>query len=348
MQEANLKVIKPKAIQEGATAGIFTPSSPAHIWFNDKYQHALTQLIANGFKIVEGNLTKTFCSQGYRTAPPQARAAEIMDLIENTQVDFLIATIGGFNSSSLLPYLDFKKIAAARKIITGYSDITSLHMGILTQANLSTFYGPAVIPTFGEWPQAFPESIASFKALAYGHRTEGNKLPEFKYWSNQFRNALSAEWKSGERQYSINNGVHILTEGNAEGPIIIANLNTLCSLAGTKYFPDLTEKILLIEDEIAPFTEEERALTHLKLLGIFDDIIGLIIGKPEVPETKTEAFTYEDLILEIVGKRNYPIISQFDCGHTHPSHTLAQMLKVRIVAKNNQFVFEFLESATNS
>ena len=104
-------------------------------------------------------------------------------------------------------------------------------------------------------------------------------------------------------------------------------------LAGTKYFPNLKSKILLIEEQ-APFTEEEWSLTHLKLLGVFDDIVGLIIGKPEILDTKKAPFTYEDLILEIVGKRNYPIVSQFDCGHTHPSHTLAQMLKVKIEAEN--------------
>nr|BFD32875.1 LD-carboxypeptidase [Pigmentibacter ruber] len=338
-------IIKPKALKFGATAGIFTASSPAHIWFKEKYFHAIEQLKKNGFKIHEGQITKQFISQGYRTACPKERAQEFMDLIENPKVDFLIATIGGFNSSSLLPYLDFKKIAQARKIISGYSDITSLHMGILTQASLSTFYGPAVIPTFGEWPEGFSESIASFKNLSSETKLNNYEIKPFKYWSNHFRNALNSEWKTGKRKYHLNNGVKILNQGYAEAPIIIANLNTLCSLAGTKYFPDLKEKILLIEDEHASFTEEERALTHLKLLGVFDNIVGLIIGKPEILENKNAPFTYEDLIFEIVGKQNYPIVSQFDCGHTHPSHTLAQMLNVKIGATNENFNFEILEAA---
>lgn len=340
-------IIKPKPIKIGSTAGIFTASSPAHIWFKEKYLHAIEQLNQNGFQVCEGNLTKQFKSQSYRTAPPKERAAEFMELIENEKVDFLIATIGGFNSSSLLPYLDYHKIAQARKIITGYSDITSLHMGILTQANLATFYGPAVIPTFGEWPIAFPESIASFKQLAFKNDSPVKTLQSFPNWSNHFRNALTEEWKSGTRNYFPNAGVKILNSGIVEAPIIVANLNTLSALAGTKYFPNLKSKILLIEEEQAPFTEEERSLTHLKLLGVFDDIVGLIIGKPEILDTKKAPFTYEDLILEIVGKRNYPIVSQFDCGHTHPSHTLAQMLKVKIEAENGNFKFEILEHAVS-
>ena len=76
-------IIKPKPIKIGSTAGIFTASSPAHIWFKEKYLHAIEQLNQNGFQVCEGNLTKQFKSQSYRTAPPKERAAEFMGLIEN-------------------------------------------------------------------------------------------------------------------------------------------------------------------------------------------------------------------------------------------------------------------------
>ena len=64
-----------------------------------------------------------------------------MSLIKDDDVDFLMATIGGNTSGSIIPYLDYELIAKKRKIFTGYSDITALHMAILTQAKLSTFYG---------------------------------------------------------------------------------------------------------------------------------------------------------------------------------------------------------------
>jgi muramoyltetrapeptide carboxypeptidase len=71
----------------------------------------------------------------------------------------------------------------------------------------------------------------------------------------------------------------------------------------------------------ADFELQERSFNQLKLMGVFDHIKGLIIGKPEFPNEKGALFSYEVLIMEIVGKRNYPIISHFDCGHTHPMHT---------------------------
>ena len=38
--------------------GVYAPSSPAHIWFEEKYLFAKKQLENMGFEIVEGNLVK--------------------------------------------------------------------------------------------------------------------------------------------------------------------------------------------------------------------------------------------------------------------------------------------------
>ncbi|KAB8030951.1 S66 family peptidase [Fluviispira multicolorata] len=341
------KIIKPKRIKIGDTVGIFTPSTPANVLFKEKYLHAISELKRIGFNVIEGDLTKKSVKQGYRSGNPKERAQEFMDLIENQNVDFLMSTIGGYNSSSLIPYLDFDIIKKNRKIITGYSDITSLHMAILTQSNLSTFYGPAVVPTFGEWPHAFSESVESFLTLGTSIHLRNYKQPFFEKWSNHFRNAFTDEWKSVERKYEFNSGYKIISSGVIEAPIIIANLNTLCSLAGTSYFPDFCDNILLIEEECADFAEEERSLTQLKLMGVFENIKGLIVSKPEFLNNKGADFSYEELIMEVVGKRKYPIIYNYDCGHTHPMHTLPQMINIRLEALQNNVNITFLESAVD-
>jgi len=103
--------------------------------------------------------------------------------------------------------------------------------------------------------------------------------------------------------------------------------------AGTTYFPNLENKILLIEEMNAPLSEEERDLRHLERLGAFDVIAGLIISKPEVYDQENAPFNYDDLVLEIVGRnRKYPIVSQFDCGHTNPTLTIAEMTLASLTA----------------
>lgn len=324
------EIILPNKIKNGDTVGIFTPSSPANTWFQEKFKHGVNEIEKAGFKVKLGALTSKMVSQGYRSGTPQERADEFMELISNDEVDFLMSTIGGYNSSSMLSLLDYKLIRESRKIITGYSDVTALHMAILTQSNLSSFYGPALIPTFGEWPNVFQESLDSFIKMSTLDNDEEYNLPLFPKWSSHFRNAFTDEWKTIERVYENNNSPTILSKGKVEAPIIVANINTVCSLAGTKYFPEFNGEILLLEEMNADFDQEERSFTQLKLMGVFDKISGLIIGKPEVLNSKKAPFDYDELIIECIGERDYPIISSFDCGHTHPMHTIPQMSFVKI------------------
>ena len=60
-----------------------------------------------------------------------------------------MSVIGGSNSNSLLPYLDFDALKRDPKIVIGYSDVTALLLGIHAQTGLVTFYGPALVASFG-------------------------------------------------------------------------------------------------------------------------------------------------------------------------------------------------------
>ena len=110
------------------------------------------------------------------------------------------------------------------------------------------------------------------------------------------------------------------------------------SNAGTKHFPDFQGKVLLIETMSGNMGSEERLWRHLDLLGIFDQITGLLVGKFENLNMLNAPFSHADLILEIVGKRDYPIISEFDCSHTIPMLTLSQLSEVHIKASKPQNV----------
>jgi muramoyltetrapeptide carboxypeptidase LdcA involved in peptidoglycan recycling len=337
-------IIKPKAIKSGATVGIYTPSFPANVKFRKKYEHGIQQLINAGYKVIEGFLTANMSSQGYRSGGPKERAKEFMDLVQNPDVDFMMSTIGGCNSSSMIPYLDFNKIRENAKIISGFSDVTSLHMAILTQSGLSTFYGPAVVPSFGEWPTILPETLDNFRMATEFSESPEREVKIFDQWSNHFRNALTDEWMSIERQYEKNPGWKVLVDGHSKAPIIVANLNTLGALAGTPFFPKFNGEILLLEEMDAPLNLQERSLRHMQLLGVFENISGLIIGKPEKLDIMGAPFSYDDLILELIGTPKFPVVSNFDCGHTHPMLTISQMVNVELFLKNGEAKFKIMEN----
>lgn len=330
-----MKLIRPKALTSGATIGIFTPSSPSHIALRKKYLHGLSVIKSFGFKVKEGWLTASEKHQGYRSGSPKDRADEFMALIRDPEVDCLVSTIGGANSSSMIPYLDFDEIRANPKIISGYSDVTSLHLAILAYSGLSTFYGPAVVPSFGEWPTMIEETKNSFFDAVT--TTSGTKLLSVpSRWSNHFRDAKGDGWKTDPRQWEQNPGWRCLVSGEATAPVVVVNLNTLLTTAGTTCFPDLNGKILILEEMEAPMSRLERNLRHLERLGVFGVIKGLIFGKPEFFVQENAPFGLEDLLLEVLGPQaNYPVVVNFDCGHAHPSLTIAEMASLTLNAKSD-------------
>jgi muramoyltetrapeptide carboxypeptidase len=319
-----LPLIKPLALKEGDVVGIFTPSAPANVLFREKYLHGIRELERIGLKVVEGPLTSKVIRDGYRSGSPHERADEFMHLIRDEKVRGLVSAIGGMNSGSMLPYLNFEEIRSSRKVICGYSDVTALHMAILSVSGLSTFYGPAVMPSFGEWPHVLEDTMTSFWRAVASHCEGKRGISPPARFSVQFRDAKTDAWKVVPREFQANVGWKVVSPGRASGPMIVANLNTLLTLAGTKFFPDVEGSILVIEDMNAPLSQMERSLRQLDLMGCFSSINALVIGKPENYDQQGASFDLEGLIAEVVGNRSYPILSNFDCGHSVPMLTLAQ------------------------
>lgn len=331
-------------LKKGDTIGVFTPSSPAYAFNEGLFLNGIKNLLNLGFNIKEGSVTKTRSSQGYRSADPQERANEFMELIRDPEVHALISTIGGNNSSSLIPYLDFDLIRQSKKLICGFSDVTSLHLAILKFSGLRTLYGPSVMCWFGEWPDGIPQSTEWFMdATMNPPRVRQIEAPA--HWSNHKRRWDNGDWKNLPRNWQKNEGWKVLSKGQVEAPILAVNFNTLMTAAGTAYWPEVEGKVLLLEDMAAALSRTERHLRQLHLMGVFDKLAGLIIGKPELYEQEGAPFGYDDLFKEIIGPRSYPIVSNFDCSHTVPMISIPQLSPIRLIASATVATFTFLPDA---
>jgi len=340
-----MNLLKPYALKKGDTIGIFTPSSPAYMVNEELFTNGIKNIKKLGFKVKLGFLTSSRSTQGYRSGTPQERAKEFMDLIQDDNVQALISTIGGMNSNSLIPYLDFDLIRKSRKIICGYSDLTSLHLSILKYSGLKTIYGPSVMTWFGEYPNGVKESVASFLEAVTNTENKERIIDPFPKWSNHLRDWSNGDWKRIPREWKKNQGWKVLNPGEMEAEIVVANLNTLMSAAGTDYFPNLSGKILLIEEMSSPWSRQERSLRQLQIMGVFDKISGLILGKPEMPNSEGAEFSLDELLIEIIGQRNYPVISEFDCSHTIPMHSIGERSQIYLKATAGyNTVFKILES----
>lgn len=110
------------------TVGVFSSSSPISATVPTRYDRGKAYLISKGFNVIDGNLYRR--SDYYRSGSIKERASEFNELLYNDDVRILMASIGGNNTNSILPYIDYEYLKRNPKIVIGYSDTTALLLAI--------------------------------------------------------------------------------------------------------------------------------------------------------------------------------------------------------------------------
>ncbi|MCX4070763.1 S66 family peptidase [Aeromonas caviae] len=313
-----MTLLKPPGLNPGDTIGFFSPSSAATAWAPNRFARAKAYLAAQGFELKAGSLTGE--QDHWRSGSIAARAAELNALIRDPQVRAIMSVIGGSNSNSLLPYLDFDALKRDPKIVIGYSDVTALLLGIHAQTGLVTFYGPALVASFGELSPLVDETLAGFLSVCMaGGASLPHRLPTPTQWTEE---RLDWEHQTRAKQCWPNRLISVGT-GRVRGRLIGGNLNTLAGIWGSPFMPSIERgDILLLEDSLKTAETVERSFAHLKLCGVFDRIGALVLGKHELFDSQGSGRRPLDILLEVVGEPTFPILAEYDCAHTHPMLTL--------------------------
>lgn len=309
--------MKAKKYDKTKAIGIFSSSSPISATVPLRYDRGKEYLETKGFPVVNGALFRK--QDAYRSGSIQERADEFNRLLYNADVQILMAAIGGNNSNSLLPYIDYDYLKKHPKIIVGYSDTTALLLGIYAKTGLVTFYGPALASSFGEFPPFVDMTFDSFRNMI----CEGVSIP-YEYplppvWTDEFIN-----WSEQNRGKKQNDNHWLCVRpGLCRGRLIGGNLNTMEGFFGTEYMPEIRDgDILLIEDSLKDACTIERSFSLLKLAGVLDRIGGIILGKHEQFDNNGTGRKPYEILLEVLGDRSIPILAEFDCCHTHPMLTM--------------------------
>lgn len=238
---------------------------------------------------------------GYLSSDIKSRAEDIHACWRNPDIDLIIASRGGYGSAKLLPHLDWKLMKTRAIPVLGYSDITALHLAMISkQVGI---------------PIAAPMAV---------HMQEALKDPlttDWLAWSLREGKARSRKRKVFKMRPTV------LKAGSAEGKILPVNLTVLCSLVGTPYLPDLCESILLLEDIHEPVYKVDRCLTQLLLSGGLTECCGVIFGDFRRCGNKRERAC---LFGKIAGKIKGPVISGFPFGHFLPMACLRYNAHTRI------------------
>ena len=322
-----------KAKKPGAelTIGVFSSSSPISATVPQRYNRGKQYLTAHGIRVIDGSL----CGKRdhYRSGSIKERAAEFNQLLYNDEVQVLMAAIGGYNTNSILPYIDYEYLKQHPKIIIGYSDVTALLLGIYAKTGLVTFYGPALAASFGEFPPFVDMTFAHFRALVCDELTLPYEYPMPAVWTDEF-----ISWSEQDRgKTAAANSWVCVNPGSCHGRLIGGNLNTMQGFFGTEYMPEIRDgDILFIEDSLKDACTIERSFSLLKLAGVLDRVGGIILGKHEKFDDNGTGRKPHEVLLEVLNGRPVPLLAEFDCCHTHPMFTLPLGCRVELDAGNKK------------
>lgn len=292
--------------------GIFCPSNPlARSPKPTDYQF----LISKGLEVYEHPQVRI--RQNHFAGTIQDRVDAIHSMLKDDSINILMAFWGGANTNQILPYLDYELFKKYPKPIIGFSDVTALLLAVNKLTGIKTYMGASGI-TFDK-PEPFEYSFEYFKKVVIEKDREVVVKDSPIYADDQYFLRPDNDHRIKQK----NTGSKVYKHGKAEGKIIAANLQTLLVLAGTKYFPDLNNKVLFLEEaEDEDPSMIHRFFTHLSQVIDLKILAGIAIGRfasqSGFKEANTEEMIYDDLFKDL----NIPIIYNLDFGHTDPLFTI--------------------------
>ncbi|OQX27955.1 MAG: LD-carboxypeptidase [Desulfobacteraceae bacterium IS3] len=321
----------PERLKTGDTIAFYSPSAPATCSAPRRFERAVGFLENKGFRLLGGSLTGK--SDFYRSGTIKARADELNALIRNPEVRCIMSVIGGGNSNAIVPFIDYKAFEKNPKIMVGYSDITPILLAIYSQTGIGTFYGPALVSSFGEFPPFSDLTFEYFSDILIRKQPLPYSYPLPRYWTDEM---INWEDKVRDKEQRANRLITV-TSGIAEGRVIGGNLNSMSGIWGSVYMPEIKSgDILFLEDTSKTASMTEKLFSLLKANRVFEKISGILLGKHERFDDQRTGRSPADILKEVIGETEIPILADFDCCHTHPMLTLPLGLRIRLDATNQQ------------
>ena len=213
------------------------------------------------------------------------RAAELMEFYSDDSISSIYDISGGDLANGVLKYLDFDLIADAEKTFWGYSDLTTVINAIYTMTG----------------KQSVLWQIRNLVG------------PEAEIQQKRFRDYLG-----GVPDGLFGIRCSFLQGKRMEGVAVGGNIRCFTKLAGTKYWPDMHGKILLLESLGGGSGQIATLFAQLEQIGVFEQIAGVLLGTfTNYEKAGLELPVYELLKMHI--DEELPVAATREIGHGHDS-----------------------------
>ena len=221
-----------------------------------------------------------------RGAKSEVRAEELMSFYKNKEIKAIFDISGGDISNEVLDHLDYDVIKRNYKPFFGYSDLTTVLNALRSQTSEVNYL---------------------YQILNIIESEEIKTSVENTLMKNE-QTLFDVKWK-------------FLQGSRIEGEVIGGNIRCFLKLAGTRYFPEVENKVLFIE---GLGTSIEGLVTHLaqlKQIGVFDKISGLLIGTFTKIEKEISVEELFELIQEYIPS-SLAVAKTQEVGHAKNSKAL--------------------------
>jgi muramoyltetrapeptide carboxypeptidase len=127
-----------------------------------------------------------------------------------------------------------------------------------------------------------------------------------------------------------------LVPGVAEGPLLGGNLTVFATLLGTRWLPDVSGAILLLEEVAEPPYRIDRVWTHLRNAGVLGRVAGIALGTlldcepPAENQNRYGPHTAGEVVAELAAAAGVPCVTDLPVGHGKVNAPLALGARVRL------------------
>lgn len=245
-----------------------------------------------------------YCTHSIFSGTGRQRADALMEFYTNPEIIAIFDISGGDLANELLEYLDFHVIQSNPKPFFGYSDITTILNAIYTKSNVPCYL--------------------------YQIRNVISKQSEI-----QLKHFFHSLFLKQKDLFDIT--YHFIQGSQMDGIVVGGNIRCFLKLAGTPYFPNLEQKILLLESRSGEIALMKSFLQQLKLMKAFDNVNGILLGTFTQMETSSCIPNIETLVLDTISNENLPIAKTADIGHGSDSKAIIIGKKLRLQQKDVSF-----------
>ncbi len=227
------------------------------------------------------------------------RASDLMRFYKDDGIDAIYDISGGDLANGILKYLDYDIIKSSNKCFWGYSDLTTVINAIYSMTGkASVLY-----------------QVKNLISLEAAHRRK---------WFE--------DYIKGENNSLFDIEYEFLQGSRMEGVVVGGNIRCLLKLAGTKYFPDMEWKIILLEALGGKSGQIVTLFHQLEHLGAFDKAAGILLGTFINYERANPELSIFDILKENISE-SLPVAQTMDIGHGRESKAIF-IGKSRLFTKN--------------